>query len=129
MKRVVMILSTLVIFAWCGTNISAAETHKTTPTKAHILADTSVQPSEKVQKIEGTVVNVDTEKNTITIKKVDGSEITLKAIKPKIQEKIKNLKAGEKITVSCKESKREGMVLKNVIKEKPDKGKGKHGKK
>ncbi|MCM8816487.1 MAG: hypothetical protein NC913_03120 [Candidatus Omnitrophica bacterium] len=130
MKRMTAILVAVALISFFGINVLAAEAPKTTPpAKSHTQTDTSVQRAWKIQKIEGTVVNVDTVKNTITIKKSDGSEITLKATSPKTQEEIKKVKTGESISVLCKESKKEGMVLKNVIKEKPDKGKKKQGKK
>lgn len=131
MRKVIIMFWVGLLIAFCTTSILSAEASKTKPPEKSqsIKTETSVQQSEKIHKIDGTVVGVDTEKNILTIKKPDGSEVTLKAIKPKTQEEIRNVKIGENISVVCKESKKEGMILRNIVKEKAEKGKKKIGKK
>ncbi|MCX7706284.1 MAG: hypothetical protein N2115_08545 [bacterium] len=125
MKKMLTIMVAVALISFWGINTLAAETPKATPPAKSqtIKTETSVQTETKIQKIEGTVVNVDTGKNTLTLKKTDGSELTLKAISPKAQEEIKKVNPGEKISAFCKEKKKEGMVLVKIVKEKGEKGK------
>ncbi|GEM_PF-5752987 len=122
MKKIVKMFLATILFIFFATNVQSSEAQKSSQSGK---SEAPVRFFEKFQKIEGDIVSVDTGLSIITVKKSDGSVITMKAIKPKAQEEIRNLKAGEKISVLCKESKKDGLVLVKVIKENSEKVKKK----
>jgi len=105
-----------------------------TPAKPATPATPAKPAAEKkvnIQKVTGEITSIDTTANTLTIKKEDGTEVTLNATTPKVQEEIKKLSTGKKVTALYKETKTGQCALIKVseYKEKPSgKAKGKEKK-
>ncbi|MGB9643510.1 MAG: hypothetical protein ACPL3Q_10005 [Candidatus Ratteibacteria bacterium] len=137
MKKMIMVLGCMLFLASFGTFLLAAETPagkvkppvtSATPATPATPAKPAAEKKVNIQKITGEITSIDTTANTITIKKEDGTEVTLKATTPKIQEEIKKLSTGKKVTALYKETKTGECVLIKVseYKEKPSaKGKEK----
>ncbi|MCS7180727.1 MAG: copper-binding protein [bacterium] len=70
----------------------------------------------EISHVYGEITKIDLESKTVTIKKEDGTEITLKATTEKTQEMIKNLKVGDKVkAVYTKNKEGENVIIKIVI--------------
>ncbi|MGC8977033.1 MAG: hypothetical protein ACP5OB_05355 [Candidatus Ratteibacteria bacterium] len=133
MKKIITTLSCIIFIASFGFSLFAAEKPAEKPKSAATPA-TPAQPATpatpakpatkaKIQKVVGEITNIDTTANTVNIKKEDGTEITLKAKTPKIQEEIKKLTTGKKVTALYKETKTGELSIIKITeyKEKPAK--------
>lgn len=116
MKKKMVILAVLIFISFFGVSLVSAETP---PLNSSAKPETLAQPAEKTKRIEGEITKIDTMLQTLTIKKTDGSEITLKATTPKAQEEIKKLSVGKNVVAICKEKKKKGLVLIRISEEKP----------
>jgi multidrug resistance efflux pump len=67
-------------------------------TKAEVKADLK---SAKTHDVEGEIVSVDSAKNTITIKTTKGESTA--PVEGKAQTSLKDLKPGQKVTVTCRD--------------------------
>ncbi len=67
--------------------------------------------------VHGQITAIDLMKNTITIRKKDGAELTLKATTEKTQAMLKNLKVGDKVEVLYTKS-GEDLIIQKILKSK-----------
>lgn len=136
MKRLITALTCVMFVVSCGLAFSQGATPAkpatpatpATPAKAEKPAKPE-KPKVKIEKVAGEITNIDTTANTVTIKKEDGTEITLKATTPKMQEEIKKLSVGKKVVALYKETKAGELVLVKISEEKPKEAKPKAEKK
>ncbi|HOK56931.1 MAG TPA: hypothetical protein PKV21_02820 [bacterium] len=137
MKKIITGLTCIMFITSFGISLFAAEKSTTekpkssatpaqpaTPATPATPAQPGAPASEakvKIQKVVGEITNIDTTANTIKIKKEDGTEITLKATTPKMQEEINKLATGKKVTALYKETKTGEYTLIKIseYKEKP----------
>ncbi|MCM8786046.1 MAG: copper-binding protein [Candidatus Omnitrophica bacterium] len=103
MKRIITGLTSLfLLISICGSIYAIAEN----PTKEKVKPE--------IQHIYGEVTALDLEKNIITIKQEDGTEVTLKATTEKTQGMLKELKIGDKVKAVYTKT-GEGLILLKVI--------------
>lgn len=117
MKKILLILTAVIFIV--GVNAGFCEKATPTPAKPATPATpaTPAKPETKVLKEKGEITAIDEKANTFTIKKEDGSTITLK-IAPS---KIKKIKVGEKVEVNYykeKEGELKAISVKKAVEKK-----------
>jgi multidrug resistance efflux pump len=78
-------------------------------TKAEAKAE---MKSAKTHDVEGEIVSVDSAKNTITIKTTGGESTS--PVEGKAQTSLKDLKPGQKVTVTCRDEKGEHKAVTDI---------------
>lgn len=97
MKKLVLSLAALCAAASLGWAQTAAQA----PAEKPAAAETKAAPTTKTHKFDAEVVSTDVEKKTLTVK-VEGAEKTA-PVGPLAMYRLKKLKAGDKVIVTCKD--------------------------
>ncbi|MFN4227105.1 MAG: hypothetical protein ACK4F0_03065 [Candidatus Ratteibacteria bacterium] len=127
MKRIMTILSGLVFILSTCVSIYAVETPtKEEKPKVEQAAPVKEKVKPNVKHTYGEITCLDLEKNIVTIKQEDGTELTLKATTEKTKDMLKELKVGDKVKAGYIKSEEELIILKifkpeAIRKEKPKK--------
>jgi hypothetical protein len=97
MKKFALLLSFVFLAGVAGAQEAAKPADKAAPAKAATTA-----PAVKTHQVTTEVVSVDTTKHTITLK--GEKENTTAPVEGKALTHLKNVKAGEKVTVTCRDN-------------------------
>jgi hypothetical protein len=118
MKKIITLL-TIGAFI-CGLALAEEKKTETTTSKPSTSSATPATPATpaqpekekpKILSISGEITEISTTESTITVKKEDGTTVKIKAKTPKAKEVIVKLKVGDKVNVTCRETKEGDKVL------------------
>ncbi len=106
MKKVALLISIVFAAGVAMAQDAAKATDAKVPAKAEAKATTAApaKPAMKLHKVEAEVVSTDAAAKTITIKGENGAENKTAPVEGKAVAALKNVKAGEKYTLTCRDN-------------------------
>jgi hypothetical protein len=103
MKKLGLSLAALLAtaaFGWAQATATQAPAEKPAETKA--APEAKAAPKTTTHKVEAEVVSADVEKKTLTVKTADGEKTA--PVGPLAMYRLKKVKAGDKVTLTCKDN-------------------------
>jgi len=121
MKKLALLLSFVFVAGVAVAHEATKASSSKAPAKAETKA-TAAKPAMKTHKVEAEVVSTDVAAKTITIKGENGAENKTAPVEGKAVAALKNVKAGEKYTLTCRDNEAgEHQAVVAIMKTPPDK--------